>query len=859
MIIKKRLAVRYLGMVIDRFELEPGEYNVGRAEDNHILIQHNSIHRHQGKISEDKGAWYYTDSHTGKVHKITNEVPINISKDIELVTQKFVESEDTKVVYQHELISQRREHRLTKALYSAVALLILFSTSIAGYAFYKEYYAPLGANSLLNRVRPQIVQFERNRDNRALSDYKELAGLDDSDFRENFGFCTGFLVAPNVILTASHCLLGHFAIDINNEFIVRSHDGKTHNIDRILGFDIKRDYLFLEAKNMESYGHLRFADGYKEGQKVFTVGNVHGQGVAIRDGIIASETTDLNDPEVKVVRYSAAASPGNSGGPLIDEKGEIIALVFASTYTENYNHGTSGTDLKAGFDQFVKNQEPKEVLIDFKKIPNFNAQLVMQALSIPYLSHFDEYPELVEKYLALKVNVKVPVALDGFDLQIIELINSKIIENYENLKAELFKKGELVLDWKSFASEKTPAILPSQFDTSQKNFIKGKDGRYYMKIAGFIDSPNKKEFSNFLEGLEERKKFDFQSYGYNIEWLKDPISVAEDHLFYKPKFESSAKPRLNALAQGVPYAQMWLIPSKNSKDILLDINVFMQNFLGKEGVIANVISPYVRPKSVKDFTITKLSREPEITQIKDGMGRLWRKSSFKLFESNYILTYCIKRPQADLCVGRLFDVYNPNLFKTIENNFQKFILSHLLLNPYFWSPDSILNFQSTPDAKGVSNFEGITMEDGLSYKIKLDGLGIGFQIPKQGLQSIRFQTGLLNSQNNVSWTGFGAEWITNYNGTDQVCGAGVELKNTFSSWILNYARESKNRQKVETDLKEENIPKVSIKPGFAKDGKDVNMFSYCAPLIENPLAPGQYYVEFKKSQPMGIKFFSLVN
>lgn len=857
---KKKLAVRYLGMVIDRFELESGEYSVGRAEDNQILIQHNSIHRHHGKITEDKGAWFYTDNTTQQTHKITNDSAINLSADIQLVTQKFVESEDTKVVYQNDLIHQRKNYRLTKALYSAVGLLILFSTAIAGYAIYKEYYAPMSANALLNRVKPQIVQFERIRDNRAMADYKELAGLEESDFRDNFGFCTGFLVAPNVILTASHCLLGHYVIDINDNFVVKSHDGKSHKIDRILGFDVKRDYLFLEAKGMESYGHLQFADNYNEGQKVFTVGNVHGQGVAIRDGIIASETSDLNDPDVKVVRYSAAASPGNSGGPLIDEKGNIVALVFASTYTENYNHGTSGKDLREGFKTYVLNQEPKDVLIDFKKVPNFNPQLVMQALSIPYLAHFDEYPELVEKYLALKATVKVPVVLEGFDSQLIELINTKILENYENLKTELFKKGELVLDWKSFASEKTPVILPSQFDMSQRYFIKGKDNKYYMKISGFIDSPSKKEFSNFLEGLEERKKFDFQSYGYNIEWFKEAYSILDGQLFYKPKFDPSAKPRLAALAQAVPYSQMWVLPEKNSsKDIQLDINVFLENFLTKEGVISNVTSPYVRPKSLKDFTIHKLSREPQISQVKDNMGRVWRKSYFKLFESNHLATYCIKRPQGDLCVGRLFDILNPNLFKTIESNFQNYVLSHLLINPYFWTPESILNFQSSADAKGITNFEGISLDGDGGYKVRLDGFGMAFQIPKQGLQSIRFQTGLYNNRGSTNWTGYGAEWITNYNGVDQVCGAGVEPKDTFSAWILNFWRETKNRQKIDSDIKDENVPKVWTRTGSAKDGSEINLYGYCSPLIENPLAPGQYFVEFKKSQPMSVKFFSTVN
>ena len=38
-----------------------------------------------------------------------------------------------------------------------------------------------------------------------------------------------------------------------------------------------------------------------------------------------------DEPDVKFIRYSAGTSPGNSGGPLLDARGRIVALVFAST------------------------------------------------------------------------------------------------------------------------------------------------------------------------------------------------------------------------------------------------------------------------------------------------------------------------------------------------------------------------------------------------------------------------------------------------------------------------------------------------------------------------------------------------
>ena len=137
-----------------------------------------------------------------------------------------------------------------------------------------------------------------------------LTKLKDEDFKQNVGFCSGFIVEKNVVLTASHCVLGPYGTDIRDDFTVKTHDQKVHRPSRILGFDLQRDYLFLEVPGLDTYGRLEFEPGYKIGEKVYTVGNVHGEGIAIREGIAASKTKDEIDPTIEFLRYSAAASPG---------------------------------------------------------------------------------------------------------------------------------------------------------------------------------------------------------------------------------------------------------------------------------------------------------------------------------------------------------------------------------------------------------------------------------------------------------------------------------------------------------------------------------------------------------------------
>jgi V8-like Glu-specific endopeptidase len=354
-------------------------------------------------------------------------------------------------------------------------------------------------------VRSKVVEFEKIKDLTAIEDYKKYGGFSDTDFRENMGYCTGFLVAPNVVLTASHCLWGSDFLDLQTAFEIRTADGKKFQPQQILGFDPVRDFLFLKIEGAESYGHLEFADDFKIGQTVYTLGNAHGQGIAIREGIMANETQDLNDPTIKYIRYSAGASPGNSGGPLLDSQGRIVALVFAATGAENYNLGTSCHDLKLGFKKFVENTEPKEIKIKVKKLFNFNLNTFLQKQILPFLAEYSEYPEVNELIDQIELTFEAPIPFELIGEKILTEVQQKSSLALKSVEEALLAKKQVVLDWRSFLSEKTPVIFPSQFDSSQNSFYKH-NGRLYMKVAGFLDSPNRKDFRAYVEQLEKEKE-----------------------------------------------------------------------------------------------------------------------------------------------------------------------------------------------------------------------------------------------------------------------------------------------------------------------------------------------------------------
>jgi len=841
---KLKLVVRFNHFAIDTLELEPGEYKVGRGSENDININHPSVRRHQGKIYFE-GRWYYLAHNAGVPELLDDSHAVFLSSEIELATEAYtlVDAPVVKTPNPH----RRREQKRERILYGAMIAVGLVAGTLITYLALRSQLRHSDPNQLLAQVRMKVVEFEKRKDPAAIEDYKKIAGYKDDDFRDNIGFCTGFLVAPNVVLTASHCLWGSDFLDIHTDVDIRTADNKKFRPKRLLGFDPVRDYLFLEVEGMDSYGHVNFAGDVKVGQTVYTLGNAHGQGIAIREGIMASETADINDPSIKYVRYSAGASPGNSGGPLLDTNGNIVALVFAATGAENYNLGTSAVDLKVGFDKFVKNTQPKDIKVVLKKLFNFNMMAFLQKQVLPYLPEYNEFPEVVQKINNVEFNFRVPMNFADVAKVMVSEIHSRSAKAVLEVEQELLDRKELVLDWKSFVNEKTPAIHPSQFDGSQNSFFLFKN-RYYMKLTGFLDSPNKKDYKVYVDQFEKEKKFDFQAYGMNTE-----LGLSEDSpsgLVYLPRTTGKVKTSIEELAQGAIYSQFLLGKKLDDDDL---VSVFIKNYLKDDGVLAGTYSAFIRPQSYKNFTIRELKKATDQEDVKDGSGRTWKRFHFKVFDQIHFYIYCMQLPEAVSCAARMIAVENDFRRAQVEANFREYILGHFLENPYFWLPDALIEFMESPANAGLTSLSGIKLSKlDRGYNLHLDAFNMDFQLPPEA-QTLRLQTGLFFGKNKkTQWTGYGAEWVVRagQGQTARVCGLGVEPLGSQSIYILNVLRDSLKRLKLkDDDDKKDEIPKLWTTKGVTSLGDEVQIYGYCAPLRENPMEIGYYFVDFKKAQP----------
>ena len=144
---------------------------------------------------------------------------------------------------------------------------------------------------------------------------------------------SGVYVGNGLILTASH------VVEDADTFVVTFEDGtvcESYECYR----EPTADVGFIYLGDYDGLGLDFDDDGYKRGDTVYVFGNPFGwdYNFSVTRGIISSINRDCGGffGEKIMLQSDAAAYPGNSGGPLVDNDGEIIGILVGGVgYADN--------------------------------------------------------------------------------------------------------------------------------------------------------------------------------------------------------------------------------------------------------------------------------------------------------------------------------------------------------------------------------------------------------------------------------------------------------------------------------------------------------------------------------------------
>ena len=147
--------------------------------------------------------------------------------------------------------------------------------------------------------------------------------------------CSGAVVGEKAhIITNFHCVYNQKYL---RAFYWDEDDWNEHEVN-VIGLDPLADLALLEVigKNTQAPS-LKFADNVTVGEDVFALGHPMGMTWTVTKGIISSDERYARHPYVKSVQTDAAINKGNSGGPLLNMKGEIVGInaLIVSKISEN--------------------------------------------------------------------------------------------------------------------------------------------------------------------------------------------------------------------------------------------------------------------------------------------------------------------------------------------------------------------------------------------------------------------------------------------------------------------------------------------------------------------------------------------
>lgn len=249
---------------------------------------------------------------------------------------------------------------------------------------------------------------------------------------------SGFFVGNNLIVTNYHVIEG-----TTKAICYLTGSSSRFKIDGYVAADKKIDLIILRISELDKSSIKMSIESVSPGQKIFVIGSPIGLPATISDGII-SGLRDFNNYDL--IQITAPISPGSSGGPVLNTKGEAIGVSVGQ----------------------LKNGQNLNFAIPIKYV---KALLKNQSNTKPF-SSLDKTKSTNIKPPSSKVNK------DAIPIKSVKIGNQEWAT--QNLEVEYYRNGDLIpeakteLEWMRFGVEKKGCWI-----YQYKNPITGK---FYGKV-----------------------------------------------------------------------------------------------------------------------------------------------------------------------------------------------------------------------------------------------------------------------------------------------------------------------------------------------------------------------------------------
>jgi len=166
-----------------------------------------------------------------------------------------------------------------------------------------------------------------------------------------------------IITEDGYIVTNNHVIKDATELEVTLNNNKSY-IAKLVGTDSKMDIALLKIDADEKLPYAIFgdSDGIKVGEWVLAVGNPYNLNSTVTAGIVSAKARNLaNDGIQSFIQTDAAVNPGNSGGALVNTRGELIGInTMISSPTGSY----------AGYSFAVPSNITRKIIEDLMQFGN---------------------------------------------------------------------------------------------------------------------------------------------------------------------------------------------------------------------------------------------------------------------------------------------------------------------------------------------------------------------------------------------------------------------------------------------------------------------------------------------------------
>ncbi len=252
---------------------------------------------------------------------------------------------------------------------------------------------------------------------------------------------TGFYLKKfNIIVTNEHVIRGNREVVINGENFEKQ-------MTTVIFSDVRFDLAFLHSpNNIDSPNIELFIGEMERGEIVIAAGHPFGLQYSATQGIISNVEEEKDD--IMYIQHDAALNPGNSGGPLINEKGEIVGVnTFVIQNGNNVGFSLPINYLKETIEEFQKIEN--QIGVRCSSCSNIVFEKTIDNGYCPHCGAKVQLPSEVDEYEALGVSKTIEKLLSkmGHDVNLSRIgpNNWEIIQGSATINISYHEKTGLIM------------------------------------------------------------------------------------------------------------------------------------------------------------------------------------------------------------------------------------------------------------------------------------------------------------------------------------------------------------------------------------------------------------------------------